>query len=627
MSQTFDQCTEVIQRLQVAVRNLDATVAAFELKKLEQREWYELLERKLKPQLGDESFLVVAVVGGTNIGKSVVFNHIAGGRISSTSPMASGTKHPTVIVPDGFTKKVDLNELFPGFVLSEWKEADQALALDDRHLLFWQENKATPQNLVILDTPDVDSVAEVNWERADHIRQSADVLIALLTQQKYNDAAVKEFFRKAAQEDKLVIVLFNQCLLPDDEQYWPLWVGTFCKETGVKPHAVYIAPNDRRAAEANELSFYERPWPISPGTAPESYDHVSRNLLNELSQLRFGEIKVRTLRGALKHLIDPQLGIPSWLHEIDKRSHEFQEAMELMGTQRLVEIERWPTLPNKVMIRQIRQWWAAQREGWQANVHGFYNRIGQVVAYPISALRGKQDESESPLELYKKQEWETVLDVLDRALERLTWMRDLGNPLLSPRLEKILSGASREGLIKRIRNEHEAIDFEKQLKKMIEKSLAGFREESPESYKMFRRIDSVAAAARPVVSVVLFVSGAGPLGDMIAPVVTDTALQGVLHVAGEAVGGTVVTAVGDKVITEGASSGAGYLEARFRQLHATFAQQRAAWMAHQLESQLFGSLPHELSESSQVSQSAEFKQMRSLTDELTKLVRQIPMTD
>ena len=48
-------------------------------------------------------------------------------------------------------------------------------------------------NLVILDTPDVDSDAPVNWQRADAVRQAADVLVAVLTQQKYNDAAVKQF--------------------------------------------------------------------------------------------------------------------------------------------------------------------------------------------------------------------------------------------------------------------------------------------------------------------------------------------------------------------------------------------------------------------------------------------------
>lgn len=70
-----------------------------------------------------------------------------------------------------------------------------------------------PPKLVLLDTPDVDSDAHVNWQRADIVRQAADVLIAVVTQQKYNDAAVKKFFRHAAAADKAIVLLFNQLIL------------------------------------------------------------------------------------------------------------------------------------------------------------------------------------------------------------------------------------------------------------------------------------------------------------------------------------------------------------------------------------------------------------------------------
>jgi hypothetical protein len=40
--------------------------------------------------------------------------------------------------------------------------------------LFWREHPAVPSNLVILETPDVDSVAQVNWERAARIRPGGE---------------------------------------------------------------------------------------------------------------------------------------------------------------------------------------------------------------------------------------------------------------------------------------------------------------------------------------------------------------------------------------------------------------------------------------------------------------------
>ena len=245
-SQTYDAIANAVSRLFLGLQTLQSNAAFLQPTALEGQEWFELLRQKLVPQLGADPWLVAAVVGGTNIGKSVTFNHLAGLKASSTSPMASGTKHPVCLVPDGFTNRHDLQSIFPDFQLHEWTDAESALAETDQHDLFWRPAPELPSTLLVLDTPDIDSAARINWVRADSVRRSADVLIAVLTQQKYNDAIVREFFRKASSEGKSVMIVFNQCLLPEDEQYWPKWVGTFCEETGISPDAVYLVPNDRQ---------------------------------------------------------------------------------------------------------------------------------------------------------------------------------------------------------------------------------------------------------------------------------------------------------------------------------------------------------------------------------------------
>ena len=265
------------RQLGAALNQLEEQSKPLKLKPLEGRDWFDLLVRKLLPQLTDDAYLIVAVVGGTNIGKSVVFNHIAGFRASSSSPLASGTKHPVCLIPSGFELEHDLKSLFPAFELREWSDSDEALANYEEHCLFWRTSDKVPPNLVILDTPDVDSDAPVNWQRADAVRQAADVLVAVLTQQKYNDAAVKQFFRKAASEDKAALIVFNQVELPDDEPYWPLWLQTFCGETGLQPEFVYLAPNDRKSAEAIRLKFEERQWPVVAQMQPATQTAEAMN--------------------------------------------------------------------------------------------------------------------------------------------------------------------------------------------------------------------------------------------------------------------------------------------------------------------------------------------------------------
>jgi len=114
----------LIQALSRSVTDLDRQAGVLQLPGLRGREWYELLVRKLLPQLGQHSFLIVAVVGGTNLGKSVVFNHIAGHAASATSPTASGTKHPTALVSPRLLRHINMGTVFPDFEIRDWNGAE-----------------------------------------------------------------------------------------------------------------------------------------------------------------------------------------------------------------------------------------------------------------------------------------------------------------------------------------------------------------------------------------------------------------------------------------------------------------------------------------------------------------------
>ena len=247
MTNDYRTWTANLQRFDLALGALGRGAEWLGVARPEGEEWFELLRHKLLPQARAQPLLVVAVVGGTNIGKSLLFNQLAGENASAVSPLAAGTKHPVLLVPPGFADSAALPELFAGFTLQSWQTPEAALGASADDLLFCREGVNVPPRLLLLDTPDIDSDAEVNWHRADTIRQCADVLVAVLTQQKYNDAAVKQFFRHAAEADKVVLVVFNQCDVELDAPYWPQWLDTFAGETGLRPELEYVVPHDRRA--------------------------------------------------------------------------------------------------------------------------------------------------------------------------------------------------------------------------------------------------------------------------------------------------------------------------------------------------------------------------------------------
>ncbi len=620
MTAQLVQLSETVRRLASDVERLEPCALDAGLAPLDRRSWYEVLLRKLIPQLSADSYLVVAVVGGTNIGKSAIFNHIVGRKASASSPLASGTRHPVCVAPPEFSRVEDMARVFPGFAVERWVSAEAALEDNTTHRLFFITSDDAPPNLLVLDTPDIDSDARVNWERADHIRQAADLLIAVLTQQKYNDAAVKHFFREAARDDKPVLVVFNQCLLPEDEEYWPRWLETFERETGIDPEWVYLAPNDRRAAEALQLPFFRRPV---TGAAGSNEPH---KLLEDLSRLHFGDLKVRALRGALEHVLDDADGAPAYCADIERAAQNYAAARGLLCGDELASVKSWPTLSSSLLIAELRAWWSEQRDGWPARVHGFYNTLGRGLTWPVRKVRERvRGDVPSAWDQYRNREWSAVLTVVEKVYDRLTTLAQAGNEILSPRLDQLLSGTSRSELIASLRRSHDEAALHELLAQLVRKEMSTFREESPTHYRLFRKLDAAAAAARPATSVVLFLSGLAPVGHALTPVLADGAMQGVLHVVGDVAGGTMAAAVGDAVISEGASTSVGYLESKLRGLQAAFAQERVAWLADQLHEHLLGSLTAEIAEIAELTSSDPYRTVQARIVELRSALAEVPI--
>lgn len=600
------------RRLGDASRRLDGEARLLRLAPLAGREWYELLRGKLLPQLTDDAFLIAAVVGGTNIGKSVVFNHLAGVRASATSPLASGTKHPVCLVPPGFEQQHDPGELFEGFRLHEWEQAEAALEESDRDELFWRTDEDLPPNLLVLDTPDIDSDAKVNWARADKIRRAADVLIAILTQQKYNDAAVKTFFRRAAAEDKAVVIVFNQVLLPEDEEYWPLWVGTFCRETGVVPELVYLAPNDRRAAEELRLPFFEREWPVekAEGARPLGF-REPRSLAEDLARLHFDEVKLRSLRGSLRLLVDERDGAPAWLAEVAARSDAFRAAAEHVSAERVVQVRGWPVVPFGLVFEEFWGWWKGHRTGWTRNVTTFYDAVNRGVTWPFRAARDalRAGETPDPIAAYRAAERDAVLRAAEEVFGKLKLLGEAGGELIRPHFERLATGERRAELIETLKREYDATDVRAELRELIASDMREFFDTRPEVAGWLKKLDLVAVGSRPALSVLLFAVGAHG---------AEVAAQGLINVAVDLFAGTAATAAGDTLMGKAAGNLGAAVFAQLRSIPQMFAERRAAWLAGHLKQHLLGNLPEELQAAAQLPRSVAFREVEAAVHELRR---------
>jgi 50S ribosome-binding GTPase len=526
--------------------------------------WHANLFQKLLPQVTEAPYLVVAVAGGTNIGKSTMFNHLVGFPASQVHPDATQTRHPVCLLPVGFTRFHNLEQVFPAFDLCSWSSENDAVAEGPSNRLIYREDQTgvQPPNLVLLDTPDVDGAIPVNWDRARLISHAADVLVAVLTQQKFNDAAVRRFFREAAEADKTILVVFNMVEWPEDREHCPRWLQTFCRGTGANPAHVYAVPRDRSAARENSLPFH----PLSAGSTEPRRD---------LAELRFTEIKVRSLRGALRQMLEPADGLPAYLRELKNIAEENREARDAIRRAVQTKMDA-PELPGHIVSDEIWRWLSPRRTRFDRAVHKFYGKIGSAV---VQLLPGHRD----PAEL-ETQYIEAERSQLNRALEeiyaKLEMVEATATSVVRRELAPILTGEERRRAFDELqaglaRTPLLTDDY----RRSIARELEHFEAKNP---RMMRAIEwglVATAVIRPAVTLCMF-GGA----DLAAHAALHVGTHSMAQIFVDLAAGTAVTVGGEGTLA-GLSSPAKRLLA---DLFARYYEERAGILARMVHDCVLG---------------------------------------
>lgn len=185
----------------------------------------DLLTGKIIPLLSHECPLLVAITGGGSVGKSTLFNALAGGKYSGVKAKAGYTRRTLAAIHPSIAKDNARMELL--FELFKKNAVPVPIGSSDEMLApgdpLYVESTAIPAKIAVLDTPDFDTGTRegfANRDAAEEILVASDILVYLFTNQTYNNKANTDFVRKALSgigRRKVILVYRCSAAYPDDE--------------------------------------------------------------------------------------------------------------------------------------------------------------------------------------------------------------------------------------------------------------------------------------------------------------------------------------------------------------------------------------------------------------------------
>lgn len=166
--------------------------------------------------------LLVVVTGGTNVGKSTVFNGLLGEDVSHPSPFARGTKIPLVVGRPADLELVQAERFLAGYSRSPLKDRAELNREDEagrgpsqETFRYRFDSKNLPEGLVLVDSTDVDSDRELNLRIASDLVVAADVAVFVVSPTKYRDEICIRSMRRLAALGTRLLVVWN----PDEPEH------------------------------------------------------------------------------------------------------------------------------------------------------------------------------------------------------------------------------------------------------------------------------------------------------------------------------------------------------------------------------------------------------------------------
>ncbi len=254
----------------------------------------DLLERDLLPRsAGGDTYLVVGIVGPNNAGKSALFNALVGRDLSPSMPTGGATRRLVGALHPDLLSKLQSEPTLARFRLREIATlpAQQATErTEDPSEVLVATDPALPKHVMLIDTPDFDSILDENRLASESLLAVADLVIAVVTRHSYQNRAVVEFLEGWFAHGRPWVLVYNEAADRDTAEAHS---AKLASDVGTPPLARFWACHDLRVQTGEK--------PLAP-TALDDSERTLQALLFDVDEIT--EVKVRAFEAAQARLRD-----------------------------------------------------------------------------------------------------------------------------------------------------------------------------------------------------------------------------------------------------------------------------------------------------------------------------------
>ena len=216
---------------------------------------------------------VIALIGGTNTGKSATLNLLAGREVSQEKMSANATKRPLIYAHERW-RDVLMSAERPWATPVLACSSDEPLQRGGEGPLLSLHSDERLMDVVLIDSPDLDSTASENTYSAAEVMRWAERALFVVTPHKYKDALLVDALGELLARAHPVSVLFNMVSAPEHLSEMQRDLQNSLASLGASHHAL--------GGQRGALSFTPMTPKLSLAARRESQEERREALLKAL---------------------------------------------------------------------------------------------------------------------------------------------------------------------------------------------------------------------------------------------------------------------------------------------------------------------------------------------------------